>query len=631
MSNFKLRYVFPFVACAIPAFSCWAQFKNDPLEPDEERKLGTIIGNAYSGVAGAGTVFDTMKLLLIATGYWRESDRVAYAVKLVNERVAVLEGRMKAAEDWLRTLQNNDLRQANERRVDRLRDLLLTMKDLAIQLEAKPADWGARITLARRAHLYVDEFRKDEDLWKWSDAAKVRHQRDGRWVEAGDLLPAEFKPVPALEYYTAALVIWMAATDFAGELNRSVVRATFGPELQDHIAFLRTRPGWDELKGNPVTPAEHIESRITSLYIPGKYPENGQCGFSEVIEDRIGKRREAIILTYPAQTKNQLCNVPTGFLNRKPQAEEQMELDYGIALMKVLASQLTRLRDVGTLQRPIAETTPIFPADAMKPKGIPSSIFTISADGTLKWHRHDGTLDGTYLWRDNMDIGNGWRAGFKQIVPDSGGVLYAITNDGTLRWYRYLDYANGGSTWADGPKTIGTGWGDFKQVFSGGEGVLYAVTMNGDLLWYRFLFYKSGDNQPGAWQGPVKVGNGWDSFKHLFTGGKGVIYGVLPDGTLRRHRHTGWKTGQATWTPHRDVGSRWGDYQHVFGAGDGILYAVTLTGDLLWFNDVLHAWDPTKPGRKPVGKSWLGPRKVGDGWQFASVFAVLPQEPAGPR
>ena len=97
--------------------------------------------------------------------------------------------------------------------------------------------------------------------------------------------------------------------------------------------------------------------------------------------------------------------------------------------------------------------------------------------------------------------------------------------------------------------------------------MLYAITMDNLLLWRRYVFYKTGDIGPDAWQGPVKVGDGWHGFKHVFSGGERVIYGVLPDGTLRRHRHTGWKTGQYAWTRHGDITRGWGDYRHVFGAG----------------------------------------------------------------
>ena len=32
---------------------------------------------------------------------------------------------------------------------------------------------------------------------------------------------------------------------------------------------------------------------------------------------------------------------------------------------------------------------------------------------------------------------------------------------------------------------VGGGWGSFKHVFNGGKNIIYAVNQQGDLLWYR--------------------------------------------------------------------------------------------------------------------------------------------------
>src|SRR6266487_3651016 len=45
---------------------------------------------------------------------------------------------------------------------------------------------------------------------------------------------------------------------------------------------------------------------------------------------------------------------------------------------------------------------------------------------------------------------------------------------GDLRWYLHLGREDGSFRW-EGPKKVGTGWGNFKHIFSGGDGIIYAV------------------------------------------------------------------------------------------------------------------------------------------------------------
>jgi hypothetical protein len=73
-------------------------------------------------------------------------------------------------------------------------------------------------------------------------------------------------------------------------------------------------------------------------------------------------------------------------------------------------------------------------------------------------------------------------------------------------------------------------------VFSGGGGIIYAITpiveaswrpgtgpgmgglkpaSGGDLMWYRHLGSADGSFR---WEGPKKVGSGWGSLNHVFSG-----------------------------------------------------------------------------------------------------------------
>ncbi len=150
------------------------------------------------------------------------------------------------------------------------------------------------------------------------------------------------------------------------------------------------------------------------------------------------------------------------------------------------------------------------------------------------------------------------------------GVIYAVTQDNVLLWYRHTGIADGHDAWAahlpvpagqlDGQ--IGVGW-NFKHVFSGGKGIIYAVTDENRLLWYDHSAFADGQN---AWNAPPalsdaathagkvpgQIGEGWD-FKQVFSGGDGVIYAVTQDYRLLWYRHTGFATGKDAWAPHLPV------------------------------------------------------------------------------
>ena len=62
------------------------------------------------------------------------------------------------------------------------------------------------------------------------------------------------------------------------------------------------------------------------------------------------------------------------------------------------------------------------------------------------------------------------------------------------------------------------------------------------------------------------VGTGWD-FKHVFSGGDGVIYYVDHENRLIWNRHEGFADGSFRWAEptNRQVGTGW-DFRPVFAA-----------------------------------------------------------------
>jgi stalled ribosome alternative rescue factor ArfA len=153
------------------------------------------------------------------------------------------------------------------------------------------------------------------------------------------------------------------------------------------------------------------------------------------------------------------------------------------------------------------------------------------------------------------------------------------------------------------------------------------------------VYSKTGEGLevPTAWIGPIDINAGWQHFKHVFSGGDGIIYAITTEGILKWYHHTGFENGAGTFEEPKDVGTGWNDFSQVFSAGaavDGVLiYAVTentlfrqrigevnanlhRAGELLWWKH---------KGYKTGSYDWEGAKKVGHGWENLShLFAFLP-------
>lgn len=211
------------------------------------------------------------------------------------------------------------------------------------------------------------------------------------------------------------------------------------------------------------------------------------------------------------------------------------------------------------------------------------------------------------------------------------GVFYLVTSEGDLQWYQ--DVARDGSNAQDGstgwaPRSgakIGNGWNIFSTVFSGGDGVLYGIRPTGELLWY-------GDQRRDGTVGWAsnsghQIGVGWNTFSAVFSGGDGIIYAVKPTGELLWYRDlrrdgsnaangsTGWDTKSGS-----QIGTGWAGFDQVFSGGNGIIYAITSDGRLRWYRDL------RRDGRNaPNGSSGWDPRsgaQIGTGWDVFTT--VLP-------
>jgi hypothetical protein len=200
-----------------------------------------------------------------------------------------------------------------------------------------------------------------------------------------------------------------------------------------------------------------------------------------------------------------------------------------------------------------------------------------SVPDVIHFEGHGGQYDVFYDW--NFEV--------EPVPPPVRGVIYAGNDNGELRWYRHDGRDDAIKQWAPAPTdAVGHGWADFKHVFPGGKGVIYAVQnevidprtgqhSGGDLLWYRHDGRDDGTPPWSARSGKV-IAFGWHVFRHVFADGDGIIYAVEPDGSVRWHQHDGREDGTRRWSPNSGtvVETGWNDLKFAFSGGDGIIYTV---------------------------------------------------------
>lgn len=238
--------------------------------------------------------------------------------------------------------------------------------------------------------------------------------------------------------------------------------------------------------------------------------------------------------------------------------------------------------------------------------GDDRSMYAVGFDGPLLWYRdllRDGGngLDGERGWDSNSgnQIGIGWN-GFEHLFAGGDGIIYGILESGELLWYRDLvrDGSNGlrgEQGWApNSGSRINVNWNGFKHVFSGGDGIIYAVRETGELLWYQDLLRdgSNGENGERGWASGSgsQIGIGWNGFEHVFSGDNGIIY-TIGNADLRWYQDlvrdgSNGENGESGWADNSGnlIGGAWGDIQQVFSGGGGVIYGID-TNDLFFSRD----------------------------------------------
>lgn len=600
----------------------------------------------------AGAAFKVAKEMLDLFGYFGNSvDVVGEAIQRINERLDILERRVTDLEARVRAVENGLFQTQNLSRVRLLKEKQRKLQLLLYKLRQKPTERREKLALAKEAEIIAGGFLDDPDLWLWSDM----REKDG------NMLPADFKPLPALEYYVVALVAWMAAIDYATDGDYGFVKREYGRELQKHIDRLRVRPGWKE-GDEAITLPENVKQRISCTMAPSQFtPRPGVCSIYEGCEDQLARVFTTVrIHEVPLPRGTELCNVPPTMSARG--SEDELEQLYGTEVFEKLAEKLELIKTRGTAREDYAGTFDPSTQTA-------HFLYAMKPDGHLLWYRHraisrktglpspgtqgtDSTdratesggvmatqpqvagsgaagqdprirkptehetfakFEVTHALEGPKHVGSEWTQ-FKRIIPGGNDIVYVVAQDNRLKWIRHIDYANGVKAW-EGPRDVGgPGWGEYKHIFSGGNGILYFVSHEDNRLkWVRHIDYANGVK---AWEGPKDVGGpGWGEYKHVFSTGGGVIYAVTDEGKLLWQREIDYMQGVKNWEGPKEVGTGWQKFKAVFSAGEGVIYGLTEDGQLLW-----HKHEGYKDG----SMSWRGPVAIAADWNdFLFIFPSL--------
>lgn len=635
------------LVCTMLPSDSVSQEQGNPKEAKEV--LNTYVSVVSKIYPPAGGVFAAMLSALEFTGYFGNSvDPVAAAISAINSRLDEHGRQINKLSTELQDLRQGYLGERNWTRFSKLQASRNNLKTIAEKLADKPADNNAKIDLAGDGRTEAALF-LDMEMWTWSDQSLkdqtwTNRQDRRRAFKAGEMTEPDFKAMPTLEYYTTALVVWMATIEHAAGGNAAVVRDRYGADLQAHIDFLSKRPGWKELGGEPQSLPEHIMDGVRGGYEPEKYPKQGVCHIWQYIRDDMRRNVEFAdqTITYTAVSNNELCNVPASRRNSAPQIERDREREYGLEVMANLATLLTSLKDKGTVRGAVTtsqSSTPSQPSAPTEPftgrhkavledVGFNPSIkpdkanvlYTVSSDGVLTWQQHliAGLPEPSPT---PSSSGSGGSSGY--IVVDGKIVKAPATPAATPKPVRITGRARQPTHGWKPTQQVGTGWaGDLKDIIPGGQQAIYALGNDGSLRWY---WHSGAFNGTAEWLGPKPVSSGWEVYSRVIPMDNGVIYGIRPDGVLRWHKHSNYRNGESGGWSSMDVSWGFNSFKTVFSGGQGVIYVVTNDGKLFWYRHLMYLNPLPMPAQPQLDipydaqrsawkQSWIGPLEVGTGW-----------------
>lgn len=551
---------------------------------------------------------------------WMTPDNTALALTNLQTQIDRLTSLINQLDGRLNDLVVEVAQTDNRTTLRSLNDYLDDIRIQNIALLDRPLDVDNAVSVANACGVIIDKFLRpgidfDFDIWRWTDVVEG--------AAGPEAAQGRFKNLPTLPAYLTGVLVWLAAREPVVQANARARLADDAERIGKHLNAVSVRDTFDKYRdgdrGNPLTVAENIKSRIRAFVITSTInPENGVCKFSFDVRNWMnGEGKTGDFFELLSDDPNALCTVDPFSLGA-PSLELDMEAEAGLEATRQLAEVLQRVAATGTVREQFIGT---FPTTEVFP---PAILYVITQNGDLNWYRNEmsSQRQGSTAWRGPIKVGNGWGA-LKTVFNGGGAAVYAVQPDGVLLWYGHDGFFDGTSTWR-GPKQVGRDWQGFQSIFSGGEYIIYGIQQDGTLLWYRHDGAPSGDET--AWAAPHPVGSGWQSLAKVFSGGKGIIYAIRPDGVLLRYLHKGYLTGSLDWEGPEQIGTGWEGFQEITATGDGVIYTFTRDGRVLWYRYGLLSWSS-----HPFRETWAGPVEIKHGLPgFRSIFPLMDAPFRGP-
>lgn len=195
-------------------------------------------------------------------------------------------------------------------------------------------------------------------------------------------------------------------------------------------------------------------------------------------------------------------------------------------------------------------------------------------------------------WKDRT---NTWGEHQKKILTIRGlevirffagdeGTLFFVTADGHLYYHKHAGWSNG--ELANGKLTrIDIGWADYQAVSAGNAGYIYVTQPNGDLLLYHQSDLNSFISKDTFWDiRAYRIGSQWNNFEHVFSGNEGYIFGVndgyegghTGDHVFYLYKRKNWQSNSNDYSiQRRGIGVNWNFGKLIFAGVNEVIYAIT--------------------------------------------------------
>jgi hypothetical protein len=242
-----------------------------------------------------------------------------------------------------------------------------------------------------------------------------------------------------------------------------------------------------------------------------------------------------------------------------------------------------------------------------KPGDEWKTLYAVNQEGALRLHHHlvryPNGRNGPAVHSISLprNVGNGWAAGIRGVLPMGQLGIYSWSDEGKLTWNWHLGFDKGDPDWRS-PMEIANGLKGYDQLVAQDEGVLYGRLPNDPgIMWGITTNYdqKRGPPKAAIVMRMMPENINFAAFKYMFGGGKGVLYGIGHDGNLYWMRHMFYlspmpdppvripnlplyQTWKRQWVGPVLISGGFQGITQAFSPGEGHIYYVTASGALAW-------------------------------------------------